>query len=79
MDAWDVVVVGGGITGLIAAAYASRAGKRVLLLEGSPDLGGRARTRNTSDYRFNQGAHAFYRTGPLDEALQEELFSSIQQ
>jgi phytoene dehydrogenase-like protein len=71
MDAWDVVVVGGGITGLIAAAFASRAGARVLLLEGAPDLGGRARTRNTSGYRLNQGAHAFYRSGPFDEALQD--------
>ncbi|WP_281964472.1 phytoene desaturase family protein [Serinicoccus marinus] len=36
----DVVVVGGGHNGLAAAAYLARAGRSVLLLERSPELGG---------------------------------------
>lgn len=36
----DVVVVGGGHNGLTAAAYLARAGRSVLLLERSPELGG---------------------------------------
>ncbi|WP_134772921.1 phytoene desaturase family protein [Ornithinimicrobium flavum] len=36
----DVVVVGGGHNGLTAAAYLARAGRSVLLLERSPQLGG---------------------------------------
>jgi thioredoxin reductase len=32
-EGWDVVVIGGGIGGLAAAAYSARAGKRTLLLE----------------------------------------------
>lgn len=67
----DVVVVGGGIAGLVAAAFAAKGGAGVRLLEASPTLGGRARTRNVSGYRFNQGAHAFYRGGFLDQALHD--------
>jgi glycine/D-amino acid oxidase-like deaminating enzyme len=71
MRNFDVIVAGGGIAGLLAAAFASRGGASVLLLEASPAFGGRARTRIVSGYHFNQGAHAYYRGGFLDEALQD--------
>src|ERR1700683_2688688 len=67
----DIIVVGGGIAGLVAAAFASKGGASVLLLEASPALGGRARTRNVSGYYFNQGAHALYRGGFLDNILHD--------
>jgi sarcosine oxidase subunit alpha len=38
----DVLVAGGGVAGLAAAAAAGRGGTRVLLLEQAPHLGGRA-------------------------------------
>jgi hypothetical protein len=71
MRSFDVIVVGGGIAGLVAAAFASKSEARVLLLEASSALGGRARTRVLSGYRFNRGAHALYRGGFLDKALQD--------
>jgi phytoene dehydrogenase-like protein len=71
MGAFDVIVVGGGIAGLVAAAFASKSGADVLLLEGAPAFGGRARTRNVSGYRFNRGAHALYRGGFLDKILHD--------
>ena len=37
---YDVIVVGGGHNGLIAASYLAKAGKSVLLLEGKDHLGG---------------------------------------
>ncbi|MBO9698228.1 MAG: NAD(P)/FAD-dependent oxidoreductase [Sphingopyxis sp.] len=67
----DVIVIGGGIAGMTAAAFASRSGARVILLEGSATFGGRARTRMVGGYHFNQGAHALYRDGFLHEALRD--------
>jgi squalene-associated FAD-dependent desaturase len=40
----DVIVVGGGLAGLTCAVALSDAGLRVLVLEASPELGGRARS-----------------------------------
>lgn len=67
----DVIVVGGGIAGLVAAAFALKAGSRVMVLEGASTFGGRGRTRTISGFRFNQGAHALNGDGPLDRVLHE--------
>jgi phytoene dehydrogenase-like protein len=40
MSAWDIVVAGAGHNSLLTAAYAARAGFKVLVLEGSPRIGG---------------------------------------
>ena len=40
MSAWDIVVAGAGHNSLLTAAYAARAGFRVLVLEGAAVIGG---------------------------------------
>jgi phytoene dehydrogenase-like protein len=67
----DVVVVGGGMAGLIAAGYLARAGVAVTLFEKASTLGGRAATQTSDGYRFNRGIHALYTGGAASSVFQE--------
>lgn len=67
----DVVVVGGGIAGLTAAAQIARSGRSVMLLEKAPRLGGRGGTQETHGVRFNLGPHALYCGGVAMRTLRE--------
>ncbi|ADU29536.1 phytoene desaturase family protein [Evansella cellulosilytica] len=68
---WDVVIVGGGLAGYVAANYLGRKGVSVLLLEKSSQVGGRARTVKIKQNFFNIGPHAFYSKGQGREILEE--------
>jgi phytoene dehydrogenase-like protein len=59
----DLVVVGGGLAGLAAAAFLVRAGRSVVVLERAGEFGGRARTQSQQGFHFNMGPHALYRAG----------------
>ncbi|KAH8678446.1 hypothetical protein BX600DRAFT_532349 [Xylariales sp. PMI_506] len=52
---YDVVVIGGGYTGLTAARDAAVAGLRVLLLEARDRIGGRSWSSNIGGYPFEMG------------------------
>lgn len=67
----DVVVVGGGLAGLTAAAFAARAGASVILLERSQEVGGRAATHQSQGFSFNIGPHALYDGGAAATAFAE--------
>src|SRR5262252_2164810 len=52
---YDAIVIGGGHNGLIAASYLARAGKKVVILERRPIVGGAAMTEEIfPGYRFSQ-------------------------
>ncbi len=69
MNAWDVIVIGGGAAGLMAAASAAERGLRVLLLEKNRKLGvkilmsGGTRCNITHDCGVREIVDAFGRQG----------------
>jgi len=56
---WDVLIVGAGIAGLNAARLLRAAGQRVLVLEKSRGVGGRAATRRWDGLPVDHGAQFF--------------------
>ena len=53
----DVLIVGGGVAGLACAQHLRRAGLQTLVLEGSDEVGGRARTDELDGFRLDRGFH----------------------
>ncbi len=71
MPKYDVVIIGGGHNGLVTAAYLSRAGRKVLVLERRELLGGCAVTEEIwPGYRVSTGA---YLTSLMQERIVREL------
>jgi monoamine oxidase len=64
----DVIVIGAGLAGLAAAERLARAGKKVILLEARPRVGGRVWTRWESglEYPIDLGAEWIGRGGIYD-------------
>lgn len=56
----DAVIVGAGHNGLVAGSYLARAGRRVLLLDAAPTVGGMTSTNallaGAPEHRINEGA-----------------------
>jgi hypothetical protein len=80
-DGYDVIVIGGGLGGLIAAGLVARAGRKTLLIDRNHDVGGAASTyeagglvvegslHETSDPRdpIDPKHHVLTRLGVLDD------------
>lgn len=58
MTSYDVVVIGAGAAGLSAGALLAAEGKRVLVADRSPVLGGRAMAVPDEGFKVNVGAAA---------------------
>jgi oxygen-dependent protoporphyrinogen oxidase len=60
MPTADVIVVGGGISGLAFAWKAARAGRRAVVLEREDRVGGCIHSQRPDGYWFEMGAHTVY-------------------
>src|ERR1051325_5240356 len=54
---FDVVVIGAGASGLVAAALLAKEGRRVALVERHRYLGGRAMERRFRGHQLGMGSH----------------------
>jgi oxygen-dependent protoporphyrinogen oxidase len=59
----DIVVIGGGIAGLVAARECARKGLRVIVLEASDTLGGFVASHEVAGLRLDSGAESFATRG----------------
>lgn len=71
MEKYQVIVVGGGVAGLTAAAYLSKYGKKVLLLEKNEKAGGLVNSFSKNGFVFDGGIRAFENSGILFPMLKE--------
>lgn len=66
----EIVVVGGGLSGLVAAKHLGRAGHTVTLYEQAETVGGRVRSAKEDGYTFDRGFQVLFTAYP---AVKEEL------
>jgi phytoene dehydrogenase-like protein len=65
----DLLVVGGGLGGLVAAAHAQRGGRSVLVLEQGAVAGGVGRSPQLAGLPMNLGPHALYLGAAAEQAF----------
>lgn len=71
MTHYDVIVVGGGMAGLVAATYLARSGRTVLLLEKNDRCGGLVSTFERDGFLFEGGVRALVNAGIILPMLRE--------
>lgn len=72
-DRFDVVVAGAGHNSLVTACYLAKAGNRVLVLEGRPQIGGGAKTAELTLRGFHHDVCACQATRFDDSPIMAEL------
>jgi len=68
---YSVIIVGGGIAGLTAAAYLSRAGQKVLLIEKNSECGGLVNSFTRDGFQFDAGVRALEDAGIIFPMLKD--------
>ncbi|MDO9098385.1 MAG: FAD-dependent oxidoreductase, partial [Candidatus Methanoperedens sp.] len=78
MAEYDVIVAGGGISGLMSALALSKHGKSVLVLEKDGIVGGNCNSYMVDGFQVDTGPHAIthLREGPL-RRLMDEYFTYV--
>lgn len=72
MDRLDCLIIGAGVSGLLAARQMAASGLRVKVLEKSRGVGGRMATRREGEECFDQGAQFFTVREPAFQLLVDE-------
>ena len=70
---YDIIIVGGGISGLFTGYKLSETGLRILIIESSERLGGRIKTIHTNDILYEIGGARFHKTHTKLLSLINEL------
>lgn len=68
---YDIVIVGGGLAGYVAANYLTKTNLSILIVEKGKNVGGRARTNKVNQQYLNIGPHALYKKGKAYSILKE--------
>ena len=68
---YNSIVVGGGIAGLTSAAYLSRAGQKVLLIEKNKEFGGLVNSFTRDGFHFEAGVRALEDAGIIFPMLKD--------
>ena len=73
MPDYDGIVIGGGHNGLTAAAYLSRAGQKIAVLEGNAEIGGGTATEEATLPGYRHNLHANFFMGFSHTPLMRDL------
>ena len=68
---YNTIIVGGGIAGLTSAAYLSRQGKKILLIEKNKECGGLVNTFTQDGFHFDAGVRALEDAGIIFPMLND--------
>jgi phytoene dehydrogenase-like protein len=68
---YNTIIVGGGIAGLTSAAYLSRAGRKVLLIEKNKECGGLVNSFTRDGFHFDAGVRALEDAGIIFPMLKD--------
>jgi len=68
----DILILGGGLTGLSAGCVLARAGLKVKVFESDAEVGGLSKTIEKDGFRFDLGGHRFFtRDRHVDEFVRD--------